>query len=173
MDKEKIKAAWQKIVGKAPSSLDDDEVYKHPIWKQPTPKVDAILAAAAREWANGNRWSPKTKSWEEAEVREWQKIGALLPVMPKDIVLDLFPGARVVGSELTSEELAMIKAGTTDGYRDKDGVWRKVEDDGPRCQEKSFSGNGRICGGPIVEVVWPDRVILQCHYCGRAYDSNK
>jgi hypothetical protein len=166
MDKEQIKQAWLKIFGFIPSTLDDDALYKHPAWKASTPKVDKLAKEIERERAKGHEWNPKTQSWEKATVKEWPKIDARLPLMPVDQVKVLFPGAHVLGSEITAEELAMIEANTTKGYRDEDNVWHKVEDDSrPKCQHKF---KNKICGGPIVEVTWPDKVVLQCHYCGRA-----
>ena len=122
MEKEQIKQAWLKIFGFIRSMLDDDDLYKHPAWKAPTPKVDKLSKEIERERAKGHEWSPKTQSWEEAEVRQWPKIDARLPLMPVDQVKATFPGAHVLGSEITAEEVAMIENETTRGYRDKDGV---------------------------------------------------
>jgi hypothetical protein len=172
MDDKKIKDVWLKVFGFTPPSLNDSDLYRHPIWKAATPKVDKIAKEIDRKRAKGREWNPKTQRWEKVEVRQRERINARLPLMPVDMVLELFKGARVVGSELTPQELAMIETETTKGYRDKDGVWHRVEKlDGAlrckRCDKPSVPERRR--GGKIVERKWPDgRVELACSHCGVA-----
>ena len=107
----------------------------------------------------GFEWNPKTQTWEKPEVREREKETAPQgPVTAVDMVLKLFRGAHVVGPEPTPEQWREIEAEAARWRRRPDGTWRRVKDTRPACAN---------CGGPIIEARWQNKVVLQCHYCGR------
>jgi hypothetical protein len=171
LDEDGIKAAWLKIFGRVPSSRSlQKSAHLKNLWAKPTPRVDEILAEVQAAHKHGQAWNSKTQRWEKRPKVVWLRPRRTRKhVMLIDSILEVFDGARIVGADITPQELAMIDANTAKGYRNKDGVWCKAEsdDDRERCERASIS-RGKRCGGPIIDAIWPDRVARQCHRCGRA-----
>jgi hypothetical protein len=152
---------WRQTTGFKPER---DKMQAHServreVFSRPTPRVDAIVAEVEKARRRRFEWNPKTQTWEKPDVRQPEKQPVRQrPVMAVDIIRKLFPGTRTVGPEPTPEQWREIEAEAARWHRLPDGTLRRVKAARPACAH---------CGGPIIEARWPNRAVLQCHYCGR------
>ena len=144
-----------------------------PITESAESSLDAIVAEITQAHRRGIVWNPETQCWERLQQSPQRRRATIKagdgPVTAKDLVLKIFPGAKVVGPPPTPEQWAEIEQEAAGWRRDAGGVWHKRDDDRGGCAHCS---NNNVPewrrGGKLVEAHYPDGTVkIICHYCGR------
>ena len=148
-----------------------------PIAESGESRLCAIVAEITQAHPRGIVWNPETQRWERLQQSPRRRRATIKagdgPVTAKDMVLKVFPGAKVVGPPPTPEQWAAIEQEAARWRRDAGGVWHK-SDNGRgacvHCTNKNVPEWRR--GGKLVEARYPDGTVkIQCHYCGRVADD--
>ena len=170
-DTSTIRSVWRRLFGFTDPKAQEHYAKLADAWNRPTPLVDAIMAEIQEAHDAGLAWDTKSHSWKPPKsttrrARPTAKSNG--SVTTRDLVLDIFPGAHVVGPEPTAEDWAAIEEEASHWSRDGDGIWHRLVATDP-------TGICAYCKpGKIIEVIEPDGTrASSCHWCGRRMKKKK